>query len=87
LLDESREVADQLTSFPRREYSLEVVLNSYTQRKNITVNLLRGASARSRGRIGGGLRRHYVGLTTNVAAPLEWPNTGQNEHTVRDRPW
>jgi predicted GIY-YIG superfamily endonuclease len=32
-------------------------------------------------------RRHYVGLTADVAARLEWHNTGQNEHTVRDRPW
>lgn len=32
-------------------------------------------------------RRHYVGLTSDVAARLEWHNAGQNEHTGRDRPW
>ena len=32
-------------------------------------------------------RRHYVGLTSNLAQRLEWHNSGQNEHTARDRPW
>ena len=32
-------------------------------------------------------RRHYVGLTTDVAERLEWHNAGQNEHTARGRPW
>ena len=32
-------------------------------------------------------RRHYVGLTSDVPARLEWHNAGQNEHTARDRPW
>jgi len=32
-------------------------------------------------------RRHYVGLTSDVAAWLEWHNNGHNQHTVRDRPW
>jgi putative endonuclease len=32
-------------------------------------------------------RRHYVGLTSDVQTRLDWHNAGQNEHTVRDRPW
>jgi putative endonuclease len=32
-------------------------------------------------------RRHYVGLTSDVRERLDWHNAGQNEHTVRDRPW
>ena len=32
-------------------------------------------------------RRHYGGLTADVAQRLEWHNAGQNEHTSRDRPW
>ena len=32
-------------------------------------------------------RRHYVGLTSDVAARLVWHNNGQNEHTALDRPW
>ena len=32
-------------------------------------------------------RRHYVGLTSDVAARLEWRNAGQNQHTAKDRPW
>ena len=32
-------------------------------------------------------RRQYVGLTSDVASRLEWHNAGQNEHTIRDRPW
>lgn len=32
-------------------------------------------------------RRHYVGLTTDVACRLAWHNAGQNEHTARHRPW
>ena len=32
-------------------------------------------------------RRHYVGLTSDVAYRVEWHNAGQNEHTARDRPW
>lgn len=30
-------------------------------------------------------RRHYVGLTSNVAERLQWHNAGQNTHTARDR--
>lgn len=32
-------------------------------------------------------RRHYVGLTSDVAFRLAWHNAGQNEHTAGDRPW
>jgi putative endonuclease len=32
-------------------------------------------------------RRHYVDLTSDVPARLVWHNVGQNEHTIRDRPW
>ena len=32
-------------------------------------------------------RRHYVGLTSDVAARLVWHNAGQNEHTAANRPW
>ena len=31
--------------------------------------------------------RHYVGITSDVATRVEWHNAGQNEHTVRERPW
>ena len=32
-------------------------------------------------------KRHYTGVTSNVAKRLEWHNAGQNTHTVNDRPW
>jgi predicted GIY-YIG superfamily endonuclease len=32
-------------------------------------------------------RRHYVGLTSDVAHRLERHNAGQNEHTAPHRPW
>ena len=32
-------------------------------------------------------KRHYTGVTSNVAKRLEWHNAGQNIHTARDRPW
>jgi len=31
--------------------------------------------------------RHYVGITSDVAARLEWHNHGPCGHTVRHRPW
>jgi predicted GIY-YIG superfamily endonuclease len=30
--------------------------------------------------------RHYVGLTADLATRLRWHNSGQNVHTVRERP-
>jgi len=32
-------------------------------------------------------RRHYVGLTSDVAQRLNWHNAGQNVYTEKDRPW
>jgi len=32
-------------------------------------------------------RRHYVGLTADVAGRLEHHNAGINRYTSRDRPW
>jgi predicted GIY-YIG superfamily endonuclease len=32
-------------------------------------------------------RRHYVGLTNDIAARLQWHNDGPCGHTVRYRPW
>lgn len=32
-------------------------------------------------------RRHYVRVTSDVAARLQWHNAGQNDHTAPDRPW
>ena len=31
--------------------------------------------------------RHYVGITNDLRARLEWHNTGPGGHTVEDRPW
>ena len=31
--------------------------------------------------------RHYVGVTDNLDARLEWHNRGRCGHTVRYRPW
>lgn len=31
--------------------------------------------------------RHYVGLTSDLAARLRDHNAGQNVHTARNRPW
>ena len=31
--------------------------------------------------------RHYTGITSDVAARLEWHNTGPCGYTVNDRPW
>ncbi|HEY0874376.1 MAG TPA: GIY-YIG nuclease family protein [Vicinamibacterales bacterium] len=31
--------------------------------------------------------RHYVGITDNVDARLEWHNRGPSGHTVNHRPW
>jgi len=31
--------------------------------------------------------RHYVGITNDVAARLEWHNHGPSGHTVSHRPW
>jgi len=31
--------------------------------------------------------RHYVGLTDNVDARLEWHNRGPSGHTFHHRPW
>ena len=31
--------------------------------------------------------RHYVGLTDNIDARLEWHNRGPCGHTIRYRPW
>ena len=30
---------------------------------------------------------HYVGITSDVAARLEWHNHGPCGHTIRHRPW
>jgi predicted GIY-YIG superfamily endonuclease len=31
--------------------------------------------------------RHYVGITNDLAARLEWHNHGPSGHTVANRPW
>jgi predicted GIY-YIG superfamily endonuclease len=31
--------------------------------------------------------RHYVGITNDVVARLNWHNTGPRGHTVDNRPW
>ena len=31
--------------------------------------------------------QHYVGLTSDVAARLQWHNEGPSGHTLRYRPW
>ena len=31
--------------------------------------------------------RHYVGITNDLAARLEWHNHGPSGHTVTGRPW
>lgn len=31
--------------------------------------------------------RHYVGITNDVGARLDWHNHGPRGHTVDDRPW
>jgi len=33
------------------------------------------------------LRRHYVGLTADVAGRLEQHNAGMNRYTSREKPW
>jgi putative endonuclease len=33
------------------------------------------------------LDRHYIGITNDVAARLEWHNRGPSGHTVSYRPW
>ena len=32
-------------------------------------------------------RRHYVGVTDNIAERMDWHNGGHCGHTVRHRPW
>jgi predicted GIY-YIG superfamily endonuclease len=32
-------------------------------------------------------RRHYVGITNDIGARLDWHNDGPCGHTVSDRPW
>ena len=31
--------------------------------------------------------RHYVGITNDVSARLDWHNGGPSGHTVSNRPW
>lgn len=31
--------------------------------------------------------RHYVGITNDLRARLDWHNTGPRGHTVDNRPW
>jgi putative endonuclease len=33
------------------------------------------------------LSRHYVGITNDVRARLQWHNNGPSGHTVSHRPW
>jgi predicted GIY-YIG superfamily endonuclease len=31
--------------------------------------------------------RHYVGITNDLGARIEWHNSGPSGHTLQDRPW